>query len=126
MLSLVDEDTATRRIAMHITPHSNAVASHPDAAASHLGHSFANACRFRSTRHDALLHAATLAFARRLKSDDVPPEQMVIALKHAIVTYGDGHTRPSLVDGADDDGSTRHAATYRRTFDWCLSAYFDE
>jgi hypothetical protein len=89
-----------------------------------LARAFDADCALHDEETAHILHDAIVALVERLKRDELPPERVVVALKSAIVKYGSLHRMPSLIDEAEDMGWTHCAETYRRTFAWCLDAYF--
>ncbi len=95
---------------------------HTPALAPELGRAYAAERQHRTKEGEAKLRAITIALVRRLKGDGLPPERVLIAIKSAIVRYGDEHRPPSLADR--EDGTVHGAQTYERIFHWLLESYF--
>jgi len=93
------------------------------ALAPELGRVYAAQCHTPTPDGDAQLRDIGFALVRRLKEDGVRPERVIIAVKTAIVRYGDDHRPPSLA--AEDSGRPCAEPVYERLFQWILSAYFD-
>jgi len=94
------------------------------ALAPELGRVFAAQRHSRSREGDAQLRAVADALVRRLKDDGLPPERVIVAIKTAIVRYGDEHRAPSLA--TDDGGRLSADPVYGRLFQWILEAYFND
>jgi hypothetical protein len=92
------------------------------ALAPELARAYAGQRQHPTTEGEARLRAATLALVRRLKSDGLTPERVVVAVKTAIMRYGNEHRPPSLVD---EEGHSSTGVVYERLFQWILDAYFD-
>jgi hypothetical protein len=92
------------------------------ALAPELGRTFAAQRRAPTDETNTRLRDITVALVARLKDDGLPPERVIVALKAAIVRYGDEHRPPSLADEHESDGPGR--AVYERVFQWALAAYF--
>jgi len=90
--------------------------------APELARAYAGQRQHPTTEGDARLRDATLALVRRLKSDGLAPERVIVAIKTAIMRYGDEHRPPSL---ADEEGNFSTSVVYERLFQWILDAYFD-
>lgn len=105
-------------------PVAHQFAPHVTPVAPALGRAFDAECRLHDEQTEATLHDATVALVKWLKADDVPPEQVVVAVKTAIARYGGVDRMPSLIDEADNPCVEHGAETYRKVFAWCLDAYF--
>jgi hypothetical protein len=93
------------------------------ALAPAFGRAYAAQRRQPTADGEATLREITVAFVNRLKDDGLPPERMLVAIKAAIVRYGDEHRPPSLA--REDDGHVPAGEVYERLFQWLLEAYFD-
>lgn len=92
------------------------------ALAPELGRAYA-AQRHEPTKEgDAKLRDITVALVRRLKQDGLAPERVIVAIKTAIVRYGDEHRPPSLA--SDGEGHVAGGEVYERLFHCMLAAYF--
>ena len=94
------------------------------ALAPELGRAYAVQRQRRTREGEARLREITVALVRRLKGNGLPPERVVVAIKAAIVRYGDEHRPPSLADHAD--GHVPGGELYERLFHWLLDAYFSD
>lgn len=94
------------------------------AVAPELGRAFGSVCIHHGPTADGRLKDATIALVARLKSDGLPPERVVVALKTAIARYSPEHLFPSLVGADGDTVHTERAIAYRHVFGWFLDAYF--
>ena len=92
--------------------------------APELVRAFEAACDDPSPGATARLRDLTAAFVERLKADEWPPEEVLIALKTAIARHGRIHLAPSLDGG--DDGATHRGDAYRLAFACFLASYFGE
>ena len=97
----------------------------PPSAAVRLGLAFAEAC-LRDTGEPSELRDATVALVKSLKESGLPPEQVVVAIKTALLHHGGANLPPSLDYSDDSAAGLRHAATYRQVFRWSLDTYFNE
>ncbi|HEY4304865.1 MAG TPA: hypothetical protein VGM82_10385 [Gemmatimonadaceae bacterium] len=95
-----------------------------DPIARILGQAFVAACDTLSAPNDARLREIVFLFVTRLKSMSVPPERVLIAIKSAISSFGDGRP-PSLAQSLTATGDPSRLRTYRRVFQWLLEAYFE-
>lgn len=95
---------------------------HTPALAPAFGRAYAAQRRQPTDGGEARLHEITIAFVNRLKRDGLTPERMIVAIKAAIVRYGDEHRPPSLA--TEDDGHVPAGEVYERLFRWLLDAYF--
>jgi hypothetical protein len=96
---------------------------HTPALAPELGRAYAAQRRRPTNDGEAKLRDITLAFVARLKEDALPPERVIVAVKAAIVRYGDEHQPPSLA--GEEDGHVPGGEVYERLFHWLLDAYFN-
>jgi hypothetical protein len=95
-----------------------------DPIARILGQAFAAACETLSAPNDTRLRDIVFLFVTRLKAMSVPPERVLIAIKHAINSSGDG--RPlSLAQSLSSTANPMRQSTYKRVFQWLLEAYFE-
>jgi hypothetical protein len=94
--------------------------------APELGRAFAAMATRDTPERSTRLYDLTVTFVRRLQSDGLPPERVIVALKAAIAKYGDGHRPPSLTDEWVSAEDHNRASAYQRVFHWCLEAYFDK
>lgn len=92
------------------------------ALAPELGRAFAAQRRHATASGETMLHDITIALVRRLKGDGLPPERVLIALKTAIVRYGEEHRYPSLA--GEEEGHLHGGEVYERMFRWMLDEYF--
>jgi hypothetical protein len=92
------------------------------ALAPELGRAYAAQRRQPVTDGEERLRDITFALVRRLKHDGLPPERVIVAVKMAIVRYGDDHRPPSLAAG--DESQVQGGELYLRLFQWILDAYF--
>jgi hypothetical protein len=113
MLSLMRQDAITATTSYN---------PHTPALAPELARSYAAQRRTSTSEGEARLRAITFALVQRLKEDGLPPERVLIAIKAAIVRYGDDHRPPSLA--GEDHGHVPGGAVYERLFSWVLDAYF--
>ena len=95
---------------------------HSPALAPELGRVYATQCHAPTPQGDAQLRDIVFALVRRLKDDGLPPERVIVAIKAAIVHYGDDHRPPSLAD--PEDGHFAAGPVYERLFRWVLASYF--
>jgi hypothetical protein len=105
------------------TPAANTV-YHPrtPALAPELGRAYSAQRQHRTIEGETKLREITVALVRRLKSDGLSPERVIVAIKAAIVRYGDEHRAPSLADL--EDGHAPGGETYERVFRCLLDTYF--
>lgn len=92
--------------------------------ARELGHAFQHAWHDRSEVAACDLREAIATLVTRLKEQNLPLEEAVVAFKTAIRLHGGLHAYPSLVaeeHGADGDEC---AATYARAFSTFVEIYF--
>jgi hypothetical protein len=95
---------------------------HTPALAPELGRAYTAQRQHRTTEGEIKLREITVALVRRLKNDGLSPERVIVAIKAAIVRYGDEHRPPSLAES--EDGHAPGGETYERVFRWLLDAYF--
>ena len=93
------------------------------ALAPRFARAYAAECRRPSIDGELLLRDVTMALVERLKSDGLPPERVLMAIKAAIARYADLIDAPTLVD---DDARGPSRSVYRRVLQWMLASYFDE
>ena len=96
---------------------------HTPALAPELGRVYATQCHAPTTQGDAQLRDIVIALVRRLKDDGLSPERVIVAIKTAIMRYGNDHRPPSLADA--EDGHFTGDPVYERLFQWILAAYFE-
>ncbi|MDB4873903.1 MAG: hypothetical protein JWM41_349 [Gemmatimonadetes bacterium] len=96
---------------------------HVSAVAPELGRAFSVACDDSSPAATSTLRTATVGLVRRLKSDGLPPERVVIAVKTALVRYGGCYATPSFDEDRAANG--RQSKIYRRVFYWALDTYYE-
>lgn len=96
---------------------------HTPALAPELGRAYALQRHSPTRQGDAQLRNIVVALVTRLKDDGLPPERVIVAIKTAIVRYGDDHRPPSLAD--EEDGHFSAGLLYERLFQWILASYFE-
>jgi hypothetical protein len=92
------------------------------ALAPELGRVYAAQRRAPTLEGEQRLRDVVIALVQRLKDDGLPPERVLVAIKTAIVRYGDEHRPPSLADV--EGGHVSSGPVYERLFQWLLAAYF--
>jgi hypothetical protein len=95
---------------------------HTPALAPELGRAYSSQLRAPTREGDTRLRDVVVALVRRLKEDGLPPERAIVAIKAAIVRYGDDRRPPSLA--VEEDGRFSPNPIYERLFQWILAAYF--